>query len=68
MFAVQVAVVPPLVPPQLQLQGPLSETVEELPTEQRPLAGAAVNIPLFEEPHVPLTGGGGVWMKVASTV
>jgi hypothetical protein len=68
MFAVQVAVVPPLFPPQLQFQGPLPVTVEALPAEQRPLAGAAVNIPLFEEPHVPLPGGGGIKVKDTSTV
>jgi hypothetical protein len=66
-LAEQLAVVPPLVPPQLQFQGPLPVTVEALPAEQRPLAGTVVKIPLFEEPHVPLPGGGGVKVKIAST-
>ena len=53
-FAEQVAVVPPLLPTQLQFQGPLPATVDAEPPLQRLLVGALARLTPFEEPHAPL--------------
>ena len=52
--AEQVAVVPPLLPTQLQFQGPLPATVDAEPPLQRLLVGALARLAPFEEPHAPL--------------
>jgi hypothetical protein len=43
-FAEQLAVVPPLLPAHDQVQGPVPETDEAAPTEQRFVVGAAVSV------------------------
>ena len=53
--AEQLAVVPPLEPAQVQLQGPLPLTLEAVPALQRFAVGALVRSAAFEEPHAPLT-------------
>ena len=53
--AEQVAVVPPLLPTQLQIQGPLPVTAVAVPALQRFAVGALVMSAPFEEPHAPLT-------------
>jgi hypothetical protein len=52
--AEQVAVVPPLLPTQLQFQGPLPAIVDAEPALQRLLVGALARRAPFEEPHAPL--------------
>jgi len=47
---------PPFVPEQVQDQGPLPETTEAVPTEQRFPVGAVTYEPPFAEPQAPLTG------------
>ena len=54
MFAEQFAVAPPLTPKQLQVQGPLPLTAEDVPMPQRSAAGAAVNVCPLLLPQVPL--------------
>ena len=54
-FAAQIAMVPPLLPRQLQFQGPLPVTVVAVPALQRLVVGALVRSAPFEEPHAPLT-------------
>jgi hypothetical protein len=56
--AEQVAVVPPLAPAQLHDHGPLPLTVDAVPVVQRFAVGALVRLPLFDEPHAPLTAVG----------
>src|SRR5512135_13995 len=67
-FAEQLAVEPPFDPAQVQVHGPVPLTVLALPALQRLLVGAAVKVPPLDEPHWPLTGGGGItssdWMIV----
>src|SRR6185369_10418192 len=63
--AVQLAVVPPPLPAQVQLQGPLPLTVEVVPALHRLAAGADKIVVPLEVPHAPLTrlvasGGGGM--------
>jgi len=59
---------PPLVPEQLQVQGPCPLTALEIPAEHRPLRGAAkVGTPLAG-PHAPVTGAGGCSGAVQLTV
>ena len=55
-FAEQLWLVPPLVPLQVQLQGPVPETLEALPAEQRLLVGLLGNAPPSALPHAPSTG------------
>ena len=57
--AEQFAVAPPLLPVQVQAQGPLAPpcTAVALPTLQRLLLGADAKTPLLEEPQTPLTAG-----------
>jgi hypothetical protein len=59
-FAEQVAVVPPLLPPQLHDHGPLPLTADAVPVPQRLALGALLSLPPFEEPHAPLTAVGDV--------
>src|SRR5208283_4248623 len=54
-LAEQLALDPPLDPAQLQLHGPLPETVEAEPALQRFELGALVKPCPFDEPHAPLT-------------
>lgn len=55
-FAEQLAVVPPYDPVQFHDQGPLPVTDVDEPALQRLVAGADVNVPLFDVPQTPLTG------------
>jgi hypothetical protein len=50
------AVEPPLLPPQVQLQGPLPLTADAVPVLQRLALGFALTVAAFELPHAPLTG------------
>jgi hypothetical protein len=50
-----VAVLPPLLPPQLHDHGPLPLTAEAVPAVQRFAVGLALTVAPFEEPHAPLT-------------
>ena len=58
--AEQLAVLPPFDPPHVQVQGPVPATEEDVPAVQRFAVGAAETVVPFDEPHTPLTGGGGV--------
>ena len=53
--AEQVAVVPPLLPTQLQLQGPVPVTVVAVPALQRLVVGTLARLAPFEESHAPFT-------------
>ena len=55
------AVVPPLLPVQLQLHGPLPLTIEANPVLQRLVVGALLIATPFDEPHKSLMGGGRRW-------
>jgi len=59
--AEQEAVVPPLEPEHDQLQGPEPVTDEAVPILQRLMVGAEARVAPLDEPHAPLTGGGGDW-------
>ncbi len=65
MFALQLAVVPPDRPAQLQVQGPTPLTVLVIPALQRFVVGALVKVPPFELPQAPFTG---FCVNVADTV
>ena len=52
-FAEQLAVVPPLDPVQLQVHGPVPVTAVGAPALQRPVVGAVVNAPPFDDPQIP---------------
>ncbi len=52
--AEQLAVVPPLLPAQLQLHGPLPLTAEAIPAEHKLLVGALVTATPLAEPQAPL--------------
>ena len=54
--AEQAALVPPLLPLQLHVQGPLPPTALGAPTAQRLAAGALVNRAPDEEPQAPFIG------------
>ncbi len=56
MFAEQLAVVPPLDPVQLHVQGPVPLTDVAVPALQRLAVGAVVKVPPLDEPHTPFTG------------
>src|SRR5579863_1208079 len=58
--AEQVAVVPPLAPPQLHDHGPAPLTVEAVPAVHRLAVGALLRLAPFEAPQAPLTGVGSV--------
>src|SRR6185437_12163762 len=49
------ATLPPLLPEQLQLQGPLPEMFEAVPVEQRLVVGVLLRLCPFDEPQAPLT-------------
>ena len=53
--AEQLAVVPPLEPPQLHVHGPEPATDDDVPVEQRLVEGADDALVLFADPHTPLT-------------
>jgi hypothetical protein len=53
--AEQLAVVPPLEPPQLHVHGPEPATDDDVPVEQRLVEGADDAVVPFADPHVPLT-------------
>jgi hypothetical protein len=56
--AEQVAVVPPLEPPQLHVHEPEPATDEAVPAEQRLVEGLDDAVVPFADPHTPLTGAG----------
>ena len=56
--AEQLAVVPPLEPPQLHARGPVPATDDAVPAEQRLVEGADDAVVPFADPHTPLTGAG----------
>ena len=53
--AEQLAVVPPLEPPQLHVHGPEPATDDDVPVEQRLVEGADNAVVPFADPHAPLT-------------
>jgi hypothetical protein len=67
MLALQLAVVPPLLPLQLQFHGPDPARVVAVPEVQKFAVGAAENVLPLLTPHTPLIGVGGIWLKVAAT-
>ena len=58
--AEQVAVVPPLLPAHVHVQGPLPVTADAVPELQRLAVGALVKLPPLDDPQTPLTGVGSV--------
>ena len=56
--AEQLAVVPPLEPPQLHVHGPEPATDDAEPAEQRLAEGLDDTVVPFADPHTPLTGAG----------
>ena len=56
--ALQLAVVPPFCPAQLQFQGPVPETDDGVPSAQRLFVGAVVVAVLCAVPQVPFTAIG----------
>ena len=56
--AEQLAVVPPLEPPQLHVHGPVPATDDAVPAEQRLVEGLDDTVVPFADPHTPLTGAG----------
>ena len=51
----QLALVPPLEPPQLHVHGPEPATDDDVPVEQRLVEGADDAVVPFADPHAPLT-------------
>jgi hypothetical protein len=56
--AEQLAVVPPLEPPQLHVHGPEPATDDDVPVEQRLVEGADEAVVPFADPHAALTATG----------
>jgi hypothetical protein len=56
--AEQLAVVPPLEPPQLHVHGPEPATDDAVPAEQRLAEGLDDAVVPFADPHTPPTGAG----------
>jgi hypothetical protein len=56
MAAEQLAVVPPLIPPQVHDHGPEPVSEEAVPAEHNPVVGVLVNAAPLAVPHTPLTG------------
>ena len=56
--AEQLAVVPPLEPPQLHVHGPEPATDDAVPAEQRLVEGLDDAVVPFDDPHTPATGAG----------
>lgn len=54
-FARHVASLPPLLPKQVQLQGPVPVTFDVAPDEQRFVDGALIKLLPFAKPQFPLT-------------
>jgi hypothetical protein len=54
-LAEQLAVVPPLLPTQLHVQGPVPLSVEAVPVVQRPEVGALLKLWPLDELQTPLT-------------
>jgi hypothetical protein len=54
--AEQLALVPPLEPPQLHVHGPEPATDDAVPAEQRLAEGTDATVVPFDDPHTPLTG------------
>ena len=57
----QLAVVPPLEPPQLHVHGPEPATDDDVPAEQRLAEGADDAVVPFADPHVPLIAAAAVF-------
>jgi len=55
---VQLAVVPPFEPVQLQFQGPVPATVDAVPVEQRLVVGVELTVVPLEAPQAPLASSG----------
>ena len=55
-LALQLAFEPPFAPLHVQFHGPLPDTADAVPAEQRFDVGADENVPQFEVPHDPLLG------------
>jgi len=53
--AEQLALIPPLEPPQLHVHGPEPATDDDVPVEQRLVEGADDALVRFADPHAPLT-------------
>lgn len=66
MLALQVDVVPPLLPLHVQLHGPVPVTAVAVPVVQKLVVGTIVYVPLLLIPQVPLIGVGGIKLKVAA--
>ena len=60
--AEQLALVPPLEPPQLHVHGPEPATDDAVPAEQRLAEGIDAAVVPFADPHTPLTGVGAAFM------
>ena len=56
--AEQLALVPPLEPPQLHVHGPEPATDDAVPAEQRLVEGIDDAVVPFADPHTPLAGAG----------
>jgi hypothetical protein len=54
LLAEQIALLPPLVPAQIQPQGPVPLMAEAVPVEHRPVVGAVATVVPFAGPHTPL--------------
>jgi hypothetical protein len=59
--AEQLALVPPLEPPQLHVHGPEPATDDDVPVEQRLVEGADDALVPFADPHAPLTATAGAF-------
>jgi hypothetical protein len=57
LFALQLAVDPPLEPAHVHDHGPDPLRPEKVPVLQKPAVGAVAKDPPFEGPHCPLTAG-----------
>lgn len=67
-LALQLAVVPPLLPAHAQLHGPLPVIELAVPVVQKFAAGKFAKVPLLLAPQAPLTGVSGIRLKVAAIV
>ena len=56
--AEQLALAPPLEPPQLHVHGPEPATDDAVPAEQRLAEGLDDAVVPFDDPHTPATGAG----------
>lgn len=60
LLALQLAVLPPLLPAHDRAQGPLPHTADAVPTEQRLEVGAVETVVPLADQHTQLIGVGGV--------